>query len=299
MDFGEKIKELREAKGMTQQNLADRLFVTRQTVSRWEGGSRFPDLVTAKNLADILDTTVDSLMADDSSMQIEQRARSYGRLAGKIETMVIALCVAISFGNLFFSCWWLRDCAVEKLFSTDHWYFPFLSIIDILFSAFFALMLTSSMIKTIKKELPIGKTGILGVIFFIYRGLANLVLVLLGFESRIAAEPVTKPLNSGYGIMFALCSMVCAGLCFLLAYYVYRFLISGRPVSLFFYILVAGVLLAINMIGYLIFGGAYSKAFVIPEMILFAMPLNEALCVFFGLVIAIGTRKRSISETKE
>lgn len=299
MDFGEKIKELREAKGMTQQNLADRLFVTRQTVSRWEGGSRFPDLVTAKNLADILDTTVDSLMADDSSMQIEQRARSYGRLAGKIETMVIALCVAISFGNLFFSCWWLRDCAVEKLFSTDHWYFPFLSIIDILFSAFFALMLTSSMIKTIKKELPIGKTGILGVIFFIYRGLADLVLVLLGFESRIALDPVTKPLNSGYGIMLALCFMACAGLSFLLAYYVYRFLISGRPVSLFLYILVAAVLLALNLIGYLIFGGAYSKAFVIPEMILFAMPLNEALCVFFGIVIAIGTRKRSISETKE
>ena len=299
MDFGEKIKELREAKGMTQQNLADRLFVTRQTVSRWEGGSRFPDLVTAKNLADILDTTVDSLMADDSSMQIEQRARSYGRLAGKIETMVIALCVAISFGNLFFSCWWLRDCAVEKLFSTDHWYFPFLSIIDILFSAFFALMLTSSMIKTIKKELPIGKTGILGVVFFIYRGLADLVLVLLGFESRIALDPVTKPLNSGYGIMLALCFMACAGLSFLLAYYVYRFLISGRPVSLFLYILVAAVLLALNLIGYLIFGGAYSKAFVIPEMILFAMPLNEALCVFFGMVIAIGTRKRSISEIKE
>ena len=299
MDFGEKIKELREAKGMTQQNLADLLFVTRQTVSRWEGGSRYPDLVTAKNLADILDTTVDTLMADDGSMHIEQRAKSYGRLAGKIETMVIALCVAISLGNLFFSCWWLRDCAVEKLFSTDHWYFPFLSIIDILFSAFFALMLTSSMIKTIKKELPIGKTGILGVIFFIYRGLADLVLVLLGFESRIALDPVTKPLNSGYGIMLALCFMACAGLSFLLAYYVYRFLISGRPVSLFLYILVAAVLLVLNLIGCLIFGGAYSKAFVIPEMILFAMPLNEALCVFFGLVIAIGTRKRSISDTKE
>ena len=299
MDFGEKIKELREAKGMTQQNLADRLFVTRQTVSRWEGGSRYPDLITAKNLADILDTSVDVLLADDGSMHIEQRAKSYGRLAGKIETMVLALCVAISLGNLFFSCWWLRDCAVEELFSSDHWYFPFLCIIDILFSAFFALTLISSMIKTIRKELPVGKTGILGVVFFIYRGLANLVLVLLGFESRIAAEPVTKPLNSGFGIMFALCSMVCAGLCFLLAYYVYRFLISGRPVSLFFYILVAGILLAINMIGYLIFGGAYSKAFVIPEMILFAMPLNEALCVFFGIVIAIGTRKRSISETKE
>lgn len=299
MDFGEKIKELREAKGMTQQNLADLLFVTRQTVSRWEGGSRYPDLVTAKNLADILDTTVDTLMADDAAMNIEQRSKAYGRFAGKIETMVIALCVAVSLGNLFFSCWWLRDCVVEELFTADHWYFPFLSVIDILFSAFFALMLISSMIKTIRKELPIGKTGILGVVFFIYRGLADLILVLLGFESRIAADPVTKPANSGYGIMFALCSMVCAGLSFLLAYYVYRFLISGRMVSLFLYILAAAVLLFLNLNGYLIFGGAYSEAFVIPEMILFAMPLNEALCIFFGIVIAIGTRKRSIFQTKE
>ena len=299
MDFGEKIKELREAKGMTQQNLADLLFVTRQTVSRWEGGSRYPDLVTAKNLADILDTTVDTLMADDASMLIEQRSKAYGRFAGKIETMVIALCVAISLGNLFFSCWWLRDCVVEDLFTADHWCFPFLSIIDILFNAFFALMLISSMIKTIRKELPIGKTGILGVIFFIYRGLANLVLVLLGFESRIAADPVTKPANSGFGMMLALCSMACAGLSFLLAYYVYRFLISGRMVSLFMYILVAGVLLLLNLNEHLIIGAAYSEAFVIPEMILFALPLNEALCVFFGIVIAIGTRIRSISQTKE
>ena len=299
MDFGEKIKELREAKGMTQQNLADLLFVTRQTVSRWEGGSRYPDLVTAKNLADILDTTVDALMADDKSMLIEQRSKAYGRFAGKIETMVIALCVAISLGNLFFSCWWLRDCVVDELFTADHWYFPFLSIIDILFSVFFALMLISSMIKTIRKELPIGKTGILGVTFFIYRGLANLILVLLGFESRIAADPVTRPANSGFGMMLALCSMACAGLSFLLAYYVYRFLISGRMVSLFMYILVAGVLLLLNLNEYLIFGAAYSEAFVIPEMILFALPLNEALCVFFGIVIAIGTRIRSISQTKE
>ena len=298
MDFGEKIKELREAKGMTQQNLADLLFVTRQTVSRWEGGSRYPDLVTAKNLADVLDTTVDTLMADDETMNIEQRSKSFGRLAGKIETMVIALCVLISIGTLFLSCWWLRDCAVEELFTADHWYFPFICIIDILFNAFFTVTLISSMIKTIRKELPIGKTGILGVVFFIYRGLANLLLVMLGFESNIAADPVTTPLRAGYGIMFAICSLVSAGLSFLLAYYVYRFLISGRMVSMFMYVFAAAVLLVLNMIAYLIFGGAYSQTFVIPEIILFAMPLNEALCVFFGIVIAIGSRKRTVSQTK-
>jgi transcriptional regulator with XRE-family HTH domain len=38
MEFGEKMKQIREEKGMTQQAVADKLYVTRQAVSRWECG---------------------------------------------------------------------------------------------------------------------------------------------------------------------------------------------------------------------------------------------------------------------
>lgn len=37
-EFGEQLKRAREAKGMTQQTLAEKVYVTRQTVSRWESG---------------------------------------------------------------------------------------------------------------------------------------------------------------------------------------------------------------------------------------------------------------------
>ena len=50
--IGEHLKELRKAKGVTQEVLADQLGVSRRTVSRWETGSNMPDLDIIVLLAD-------------------------------------------------------------------------------------------------------------------------------------------------------------------------------------------------------------------------------------------------------
>ena len=62
MKFGEAIKLKRESLGLTQQDLAEKLFVSRQTVCRWENGSRCPDLVMAKKIALVLDISLDELI---------------------------------------------------------------------------------------------------------------------------------------------------------------------------------------------------------------------------------------------
>lgn len=51
MALNDNIKKFREEKNLTQQQLADKLYVSRQTVCRWENGSRCPDLIMAKKLA--------------------------------------------------------------------------------------------------------------------------------------------------------------------------------------------------------------------------------------------------------
>lgn len=51
MALKDNIKKFREEKNLTQQQLADKLYVSRQTVCRWENGSRCPDLIMAKKLA--------------------------------------------------------------------------------------------------------------------------------------------------------------------------------------------------------------------------------------------------------
>ena len=59
-------KKIREEKKYTQQQLADKLYVSRQTVCRWENGSRCPDLITAKKLAMELGVTLDELISDEA-----------------------------------------------------------------------------------------------------------------------------------------------------------------------------------------------------------------------------------------
>ena len=60
--IGEHIKEERIRKGMTQQKLAEKIFVTRQSISRYEKAERTPDLFTLQKLAEVLDTTIDELL---------------------------------------------------------------------------------------------------------------------------------------------------------------------------------------------------------------------------------------------
>ena len=70
MALGENIKRLREEHSLTQQQLADKLYVSRQTVCRWENGSRCPDLIMAKRLAVELDVSLDELISDEDLKKI-------------------------------------------------------------------------------------------------------------------------------------------------------------------------------------------------------------------------------------
>ena len=67
-EFGQKLREVRTAKGYTQQALAEKLYVTRQTVSRWESGNRYPDLETLKKISAELEVSVDELLSTESDL---------------------------------------------------------------------------------------------------------------------------------------------------------------------------------------------------------------------------------------
>ena len=64
MEFGNKLYELRKEKGLSQEELAGHLEVTRQTVSKWELGDSTPDLDKLVLLAELFEISLDELVLD-------------------------------------------------------------------------------------------------------------------------------------------------------------------------------------------------------------------------------------------
>lgn len=60
--FSNTLKKLRNEKGLSQQELADRVYVTRSTIVRWETGSRFPDAAMVSRIAEVLGVDAYSLL---------------------------------------------------------------------------------------------------------------------------------------------------------------------------------------------------------------------------------------------
>lgn len=61
---GEQILSLRKSKGLTQQELGERLNISFQAISKWERGETLPDTALLPDLAEVLETTVDNILMD-------------------------------------------------------------------------------------------------------------------------------------------------------------------------------------------------------------------------------------------
>ena len=92
VEFGEQLRRAREAKGMTQQSLAEQLYVTRQSVSRWECGDRYPDLLTTTKIAQILEVSLDDLLSGkEMEKVVERNPVVENKIANNIMTALYAI----------------------------------------------------------------------------------------------------------------------------------------------------------------------------------------------------------------
>lgn len=73
MEFGEKLQMLRKSKGMTQEELAQALYVSRTAVSKWESGRGYPGIDSLKEIAAYFSVTIDELLSGEKIISIAEK----------------------------------------------------------------------------------------------------------------------------------------------------------------------------------------------------------------------------------
>lgn len=73
MEFNEKLQELRKSRGLTQEELAEALFVSRTAVSKWESGGGYPSIDSLKEISKYFSVTIDELLTGEKLISIAER----------------------------------------------------------------------------------------------------------------------------------------------------------------------------------------------------------------------------------
>ena len=79
MEFNQKLQILRKQRNLTQEELADSLYVSRTAISKWESGRGYPNIESLKSIAKFFDVTIDELLSSDELLtSAETDTRSKG-----------------------------------------------------------------------------------------------------------------------------------------------------------------------------------------------------------------------------
>lgn len=103
MEFNEKLQELRKQKGLTQEELAQHLYVSRTAVSKWESGRGYPSIESLKAIAKYFSVSIDELLSGDEVQAIadEERRQKSMRHRGKVFSLLDCCAAMLLFLPLF------------------------------------------------------------------------------------------------------------------------------------------------------------------------------------------------------
>ena len=102
MEFNEKLQLLRSQRGITQEELAEKIFVSRDTVATWESGEGCPGIDSLKELAGFFEVTVDVLISErelsalkEAERRMRKRQWSYAARIRTIACGVLDICALV------------------------------------------------------------------------------------------------------------------------------------------------------------------------------------------------------------
>ena len=86
MEFNEKLQELRKSRSMTQEELAEALFVSRTAISKWESGRGYPSMDSLKEISRFFSVTIDDLICSDEIITAAENEKK--ELVGKYTSLI-------------------------------------------------------------------------------------------------------------------------------------------------------------------------------------------------------------------
>lgn len=96
MEFNEKLQLLRNQKQLTQEQLAEKLFVSRTAISKWESGKGYPNIESLKCISEFFAVSIDELLSSDELITLAKNENSsnvnkiYSMLLGVLDIFAIA-----------------------------------------------------------------------------------------------------------------------------------------------------------------------------------------------------------------
>ena len=96
MEFNEKLQELRKQKGLTQEELAEMLYVSRAAVSKWESGRGYPNIDSLKAISKFFSVSLDDLLSSDAVLTIaEEESREREKHFRSLVFGLLDCCAAV------------------------------------------------------------------------------------------------------------------------------------------------------------------------------------------------------------
>lgn len=131
MEFHEKLQQLRKKQGLTQEQLAEKLYVSRTAVSKWESGRGYPSIDSLRCISRVFEISIDDLLSGEELMEAaeaennENLRRVYASASGVPDLCALALILLPLYGNpdgsLIRSVNLLSFTAASPLTRTFYW----------------------------------------------------------------------------------------------------------------------------------------------------------------------------------
>ena len=105
MEFNEKLQDLRKSRSLTQEELAEVLFVSRTAISKWESGRGYPSISSLKEISRFFSVTIDELICSDEMISVAENEKKeftdkyVSLICAALDILLVLLIFIPAFGN--------------------------------------------------------------------------------------------------------------------------------------------------------------------------------------------------------